>query len=469
MKHVFYDTETTGTRPAWSQVLQFAAVLTDDDFNELASVNVRCRLLPHVVPTPWALKVTGMAPTAVDRHPVSFYEMILGIHRQMKDWGAAYYLGFNSIKFDEEIMRQSFWQNLLDPYVTNTGGARRGDVLSIMRAALAAQPDILNVPTGPDGKPVHKLEKIAALNGFDTSNAHDALADVRATVHMARLLRDRAPAIWDRAQETARKQNAEPLVARPVPFVLHSRFGAGGYRLVVPVCGVPGNGAAHIVFDLARDPTPLLALSADELVQAMAERDCPLLTFRANAQPVAFERGDRRAPPPGDEPDDSTVRQRVALIVDNRGFCDRVARAAGLRAAAFGKSSLAEERIYDGFAPDSDRDLARRFHLLPWEERLAVADRMQDDRLRVFAERLIWLHRPNLLERDRRAVVGASLLRRALIGDGARWTTVATARQELCPENDPDGAIATWLDAREHTVRAALAGRGLLDGAPALA
>ena len=35
MLHNFYDTETTGPTPRFDQILQAAAILTDDDFVEL--------------------------------------------------------------------------------------------------------------------------------------------------------------------------------------------------------------------------------------------------------------------------------------------------------------------------------------------------------------------------------------------------------------------------------------------------
>jgi len=40
----FYDFETTGTSPAFDQPIQFAAILTDDDFNPIEKVNIRCLL-----------------------------------------------------------------------------------------------------------------------------------------------------------------------------------------------------------------------------------------------------------------------------------------------------------------------------------------------------------------------------------------------------------------------------------------
>jgi exodeoxyribonuclease-1 len=69
MPYVFYDTETTGLETAFDQILQFAAIKTDDDFLELDRVNIRSRLLPHIVPSPGALLVTKVTPaTLIERH-----------------------------------------------------------------------------------------------------------------------------------------------------------------------------------------------------------------------------------------------------------------------------------------------------------------------------------------------------------------------------------------------------------------
>ena len=62
MPYVFYDTETTGIETAFDQILQFAAIKTDNNFVELDRFDIRCRLLPHIVPSPGALRVTKVTP-----------------------------------------------------------------------------------------------------------------------------------------------------------------------------------------------------------------------------------------------------------------------------------------------------------------------------------------------------------------------------------------------------------------------
>ena len=64
MSFVFYDTETTGTHTAFDQILQFGAIRTDHELRELERFEIRCRLLPHVVPSPAALLTNGIT---VDR------------------------------------------------------------------------------------------------------------------------------------------------------------------------------------------------------------------------------------------------------------------------------------------------------------------------------------------------------------------------------------------------------------------
>ena len=62
MDFVFYDLETTGISLEFDQPLQFAAIWTDETFVEKARINIRCRLAPHILPSPQALIVTRVTP-----------------------------------------------------------------------------------------------------------------------------------------------------------------------------------------------------------------------------------------------------------------------------------------------------------------------------------------------------------------------------------------------------------------------
>ena len=61
LRFFFYDEETTGLSPEFDQILQIAAVITDQNFNVLETINLRCRLKDYIVPSHGALTTTGVA------------------------------------------------------------------------------------------------------------------------------------------------------------------------------------------------------------------------------------------------------------------------------------------------------------------------------------------------------------------------------------------------------------------------
>src|SRR6185437_5803745 len=100
--------------------------------------------------------------------------------------------------FDDEVTRHLFWRNLIDPYAREwQNQCGRWDLLDVVRAAWALRPDGIVWPLHPDGRPSFKLEHLAAANDLAHASAHDALSDVRATLALARLIRQRQPRLWD--------------------------------------------------------------------------------------------------------------------------------------------------------------------------------------------------------------------------------------------------------------------------------
>ncbi len=97
MDYIFYDTETTGTSTNFDQILQFGAIRTDEDFNELDRFEIRCHLLPWVVPNPGALLTTGVSPALlVDRNLGSHFDMVAEIEKKLLAWSPAVFIGYNT-------------------------------------------------------------------------------------------------------------------------------------------------------------------------------------------------------------------------------------------------------------------------------------------------------------------------------------------------------------------------------------
>ncbi len=433
MPYVFYDTETTGTKVAFAQILQFAAIKTDDDLNELERFNVRCRLLPHIVPSPGALRVNRVTPAMLtDPALPSHYEAIVQIRAKLLEWSPATFIGFNSIEFDENLLRQAFFQTLHPAYLTNTNGNSRSDVMRVAHAASIYAPDTISVPINDSGKQTFRLEDLAPANGYNHDEAHEAMADVEATIYMAQLTRDRAPDIWQAMDRATAKNAVKEYVAAQSTFSLTERYFGRTYSWLVTPCGQnPENASQLAVFDLNFDPDDYRSLSAEDLVRVLNASPKAIRSLRANGQPIMM---------PADAAPDSTkalsvppdeLRRRVEAIQGDPKFRVRVGQAQALRFADQEPTPHVEQRIYDGFPNAADQALMEKFHDVDWADRVALADRIDDPRLSEFAWRLIYFERPDLLPATKSAELGAWRTERVRVEDEAvPWMTIGKALRE---------------------------------------
>ncbi len=433
MNFVFYDTETTGTETAFDQILQFAAIRTDDDLNELDRFNIRCRLLPHIVPSPGALRVTHVTPAMLtDPALPSHYEMIQQIRDKLLEWSPATFIGFNSIEFDENLLRQALFQTLHPAYLTNTNGNARSDAMRVAHAASIYAPDAIAVPTDDHGRQTFRLARLAPANGYNHAEAHEAMADVMATIYIARLIRDRAPDIWQAMDRTTTKNVVKEYVRTESTFSLTERYFGRTYSWLVTRCGQnPEYDGQLAVFDLYYDPDDYRSLSAEELVAVLNASPKVIRSLRANAQPIMMPAG---TTPEGTKalqipPDER--RRRVEVIQSDPDFQARVGQAQALRFADEEPSPHVEQRIYDGFPNEADQALMEQFHDVDWGERAALATQIEDPRIGEFAHRLIYFERPDKLPDAKSAKLSAWIVERVLTEDeSVPWMTVRKALRE---------------------------------------
>jgi exodeoxyribonuclease-1 len=194
----WHDYETFGAVPRRDRPAQFAGVRTDAELNELAEPLVlHCRPADDTLPEPEACLITGIVPQHCQRHGVSEAEFAAAIEQQLAQPGTVG-VGYNSIRFDDEVTRFLFWRCLIDPYAREwQHDCGRWDLLDVMRCAWALRPEGLNWPRNDAGTASFRLEDLSRANALDHANAHDALADVRATLALARLLKRAQPKLWD--------------------------------------------------------------------------------------------------------------------------------------------------------------------------------------------------------------------------------------------------------------------------------
>ena len=206
-RFVFYDFETTGTSTKYDQPLQFAAIVTDENFNALETIDIRCQIASHILPAPYALWVTNISPyKATNCNLPTAFEFAQTLTEFVQKWQPAIWLGYNTIAFDEQMLRQLFYQNLQPSiYATQLNGNSRLDVMKMVFAAHSLRPGLIKIPETEAGKLSFKLDQIAPLNGFPHANAHDALADVEATIFITKKIKDQDPAFYEKLVSTQNK------------------------------------------------------------------------------------------------------------------------------------------------------------------------------------------------------------------------------------------------------------------------
>jgi exodeoxyribonuclease I len=441
MNFAFYDLETTGISPAFDQPLQFAAILTDAEFREIERVNLRCRIAPHIIPSPWALAVTGVRPAQLtDPSLPTLFEFTQEIGALIERWSPAIWTGFNSIRFDEEMLRQAFYQNLQpDVFATQFNGNSRFDVLTALYAVWHRQPDLFDWPVDADGRVRFKLDRIAPLNGFAAHNAHDALGDVEATIHIARQIAQRAPDLWAELLANRDKAHVQSSLATFQPIALVERFGGGLPRATIGCfCGASASNPNHAAFfDLdAADPADLLVADDAALLAAVDATPKVIRSVTINKSPALLS----VAAPSADQ------LRRAEMIANAPEFRIRVGRAL---AARFPEDTAAptppvEKQINGGFYSNADKALLVEFQRADWRRRQEIVATLGDTRLRQLGRRLVAFYAPELLSHDERAQYRVWLEERWLAPDVAatEWTSLDRALSALTQmranvESDP--------------------------------
>ncbi len=422
----FYDLETTGTSPAFDQPLQFAAILTDDDLNHVERVDIRCRLAPHILPAPWALAVTGISPDQLmDPTLPSWFEFSHQISDLIKRWAPATWAGYNTLAFDEEFLRQSFYQNLHpNLYQTQLANNDRLDLMKVIYAVRDREPDAFEWPLDDLGRESFKLDRLAPANGFANHDAHDALGDVEATIHIASLIRKRAPAVWDQCLLNRDKHEVDRLLQSGHPVCLIERFGAAPPRSYFGVfAGTnPQNSNSVAFLDLDLCDASIIDANDQDLAKAVAASPKLIRTIAINKVPNIF---------PVANP--SSAHGSLARLVSaHPEFHQRVGQALADRYADKGPAQHVEQLIYDGFYNAGDKRILEDFEVADWRDRAQVVAQLDDLRLKQLGMRLTFSNAPEFASKKYRSAASAAIRDRWLTKEQSTpWTTKAIVEKQL--------------------------------------
>ena len=372
----WYDYETTGINPRCDRPLQMAGLRTDFDLNEIDEpVNLYCQPSDDILPHPAACAITGITPGQLAEHGLSEADFMTRVHAQLAAPGTCG-AGYNTLRFDDEMTRYSLYRNFFDPYAREwQGGNSRWDLIDVVRAAYALRPDGIVWPMDEEGRVTLKLERLTAANGIDHGNAHEALSDVRATIALARLIREKQPKLYDWLFNLRSKQKVLDQIRLLQPMVhVSGRFSAmrNYVGVVLPLAWHPRNKNALIVCDLQLDPQGLLDLDAETLRQrlytrreelAEGELPVPLKLIHINKCPVVAPMSVLR---PEDQQrlglDMALYQQRALRLNDaQKVWQDKVS--AIYAREDFSASQDPEQQLYDGFIGDRDRRLCEQVRM----------------------------------------------------------------------------------------------------------
>lgn len=366
----FYDLETSGLNARTQRIMQFAGQRTSADLKPMGDpVNILVKLSDDILPEPYAITVTGITPQATLADGMSEPEFAAYLDREIFTPNTIA-VGYNSVRFDDEFVRNTMWRNFYDPYEWSwSEGRGRWDMLDVVRMTRALRPDGIEWPLDDKGRATNRLELLAKSNKLLHTKAHDALSDVEALIAMAQLLHIKQPKLFDYLFGIRGKKEVAKLVnlENPQPFVYASgRYGAEHNFTTVAYPIAPGTRPGSvIVYDLRYDPSEFAAASPQALASVLlADKQArmqdgftplPVKELVYNKCPavaplgVLDEASQERLHLPLVE-----IQKNLQTLQQHPAFGEAVRTAYEMR-EPYEKSTDVENQLYDSFVPDKDK------------------------------------------------------------------------------------------------------------------
>lgn len=424
-----------------------------------------CKPSDDFLPSPEACLLTGITPREAAERGIPEAEFMARIHAEFIQPQTCT-VGYNSIRFDDEFTRYGLYRNFFDPYAREwQGGNSRWDLIDLARAARLLRPDGLVWPDDENGVPSFRLEQLTAANEIEHTGAHDAVADVRATIELARRIRNAQPKLFDyvlqqRSKQVCGKhidlQSRKPLlhVSRMFP----ARQGCAS--LVMPLARHPENSNSVICYDLRAEPSALLTLGQEQLAERVFAKQedlpegverVPLKEVRLNACPVLVSAAAVDAEVAGRMQLDLDACRRHWKQIHEAG--DLAAKVQHIFQRSFPAREDADLMLYDGFFEDRDRDLFAAVRQCKPEQLSLEHFHFQDPRLQELLPRYKARNYPAALTPEEAGEWEAFRMRRLTEPGAGSPTTVSEFLQridELSAEHQDANSLRLFAELREY-------------------
>jgi exodeoxyribonuclease-1 len=433
--YVFYDFETCSSNVSYGQIIEAAAVLVNDDFQELDRYEGRCRLNPGIIPEAMALIVNKSSVAMLKNTNLSHYQMIKQLMEKFNQWKNSVFFGYNSIDFDEEFLRRTLFKNLEYPYITVTNGNERGDLLGLARAAHLYYPDCIKTPISSKNNPLFKLEKLAPMNNIKHDKAHSAMGDVLATIEIAKLLSKKASNVWKASLITTNKDKCLQIIKDEELFCTNFFYGKATPFVLTYVCQHPWNYA--FCFDLKADPSYYFKLSIQELKKEIFDTKPRVMrTIKHKKHPIImnasyginFDSYKQLGLP--------KLRERAKMIRENKDFARKVNSILeeDIREKQELDSQLdvyAEESIYKKFPTSEDSAIMPEFHKVDWKDKFSILQKFKDERFQYFGKKILYEESPESLPKKEYNIIHKEIASRVLSTNNEKWNTIPRTYSEI--------------------------------------
>ena len=417
----FYDLETSGISAKSARIMQFAGQRTTLDLEPIGDpISVYVKLPPDVLPEPEAVLLTGITPQKTVLDGLTEQEFISYFYDEIVQPGTTF-LGFNTIRFDDEFMRYTLYRNFYDPYGWQwKNDCSRWDILDMVRMTRALRPDGIQWPFASNGKPTNRLELLTSVNNVSHDNAHDAGSDVAATIAVAKLIADKQPELFKYLYGMRNKKAVAAVVESGKPFVYTSGNYSSDYlhTTVATSLAKKPKGDEALVYNLRVDPTPFLAMSIKELTEAWKYTRDPD-AVRLPVKSIKYNRAPAIAPVGVIK--DAATEERLAIdwqqIENNQKileankdeFAKKLLEVVKVmdtkrdqeQKTLFSDMGTVDEQLYAGFAGPGDANLMEQVHQANGEVS-ALRGAFSDDRFNALLPLYKARNYPNKLSSEER-------------------------------------------------------------------
>ncbi|MDC3179783.1 exodeoxyribonuclease I [Candidatus Pelagibacter sp.] len=440
-KIVIYDTETTNST-IWGSIIEVGAVVVDKNLKEIGKLNIRGRMPEGEVPSAKALLVNSTSIDLLTKGNYSHYNFLGAVENFFSKCAPAMFMGWSNLNFDRRMFHFNFFKGNRYPYTTHSSPNSEHDGLHIARAAQTLNSETLRTELTEAGNPSLALESLSRMQGFDTSASHTAYVDAQNSLKVLRIIKDKHKENWETFLKTSTKTSVETFLKNEGTYSIFENVKGRNMMYLTSTlhpnhCFHPSYASWGYVWDLRRDPEPLLNLKVNQLKDIFKKYSPkPLRVLKTNKAPVILDKEFALKQKPYSDLDLETIKRRAQMVRNNENFCKNIQIIN--REAAEEKEQtktqedlLPEETLYEKFIPNKDTALFKTWHSSSWEDKLRLLDKFTDKRCSWFGQKIIYQEAPQILPPDLYKNIKSEIARRILSKNKEKWQTINMAYNEI--------------------------------------